>query len=78
MRACKLPSVQSPVPTTAHSTLDDSGEGDQNPVLREFVASLVQDREPECSAADNIKSMGMVFAAVKSAKEGREIQIVDL
>ena len=58
--------------------LDDSGEGDQNPVLREFVASLVQDREPECSAADNIKSMGMVFAAVKSAKEGREIQIVDL
>ena len=58
--------------------LDDTGEGDQNPVLREFVAALSEDREPECSAADNIKSMGMVFAAVQSAKQGREIQIADL
>ena len=58
--------------------LDDTGEGDQNPVLREFVAAISEDREPECSAADNIKSMGMVFAAVQSAKQGREIQIADL
>lgn len=58
--------------------LDDTGDGDQNPVLREFVAALTADREPECNAADNIKSMGMVFAAVKSAQEGREVQIAEL
>ena len=49
-----------------------------NPVLNEFVRAIKEDREPECNAADNLKSMSMVFAAVLSAKEGREILISDL
>ena len=49
-----------------------------NPVLNEFVRAIQEDREPECNAADNLKSMSMVFAAVQSAREGREILISDL
>ena len=62
----------------AQLDLDDTGDEGQNPVLSEFVAALEEDREPECNAADNIKSMGMVFAAGKSAEEGREVQLVEL
>ena len=49
-----------------------------NPVLNEFVRALQENREPECNAEDNLKSMAMVFGAVQSAKEGREIQLADL
>ena len=48
------------------------------PLLDAWHSHDVIEGVPECSAADNVKSMGMVFAAVKSATEGREIQIVDL
>ena len=58
--------------------LDDDGGQDQNPVLREFVAAIEEGRAPECNAADNLKSMAMVFAAVKSAVEGREVSIAEL
>jgi predicted dehydrogenase len=49
-----------------------------NPVLNEFVRALQENREPECNAEDNLKSMAMVFGAVQSAKEGREVQLADL
>lgn len=58
--------------------LDDDGGQGQNPVLREFVAAIAAGRTPECNAADNLKSMAMVFAAVKSAMEGREVSIDEL
>ena len=58
--------------------LDDDGGQGQNPVLREFVAAIEEGRTPECNAADNLKSMAMVFAAVKSAMEGREVSIAEL
>ena len=59
-------------------SLDADGGQDQNPVLREFVAAIEEGRTPECNAADNLKSMAMVFAAVKSAMGGREVSIDEL
>ena len=58
--------------------LDQTGAEGQNPVLSEFVAAVAEGRQPECNAADNLKSMAMVFAAVKSAREGREVSIAEL
>ena len=49
-----------------------------NPVLNEFISALQEDRQPECNAEDNLKSMSMVFGAVTSAKEGREVQLSEL
>ena len=59
-------------------SLDQTGAGGQNPVLSEFIAAVAEGRTPECNAADNLKSMAMVFAAVKSAMEGREVSIAEL
>ena len=47
-------------------------------MLREFVAAIEEGRTPECNAADNLKSMAMVFAAVKSAMEGRKVSLDEL
>ena len=58
--------------------LDDADAGGQNPVLQEFLSALKEDRQPECSAEDNIKSMAMVFGAVKSAVEDREVKLSEL
>ncbi len=58
--------------------LDDDGTPGQNPVLSEFVAAIEEGRPPECNAADNLKSMAMVFAAVKSAEEGRPVPLAEL
>ena len=58
--------------------LDEPATGELNPVLCEFLAALDEDREPECNASDNLKSMAMVFGAVKSAKEGRRVQLSEL
>lgn len=49
-----------------------------NPVLNEFVRALQEDCQPECHAEDNLKSMAMVFGAVTSAREGREVQLSEL
>lgn len=53
-------------------------EAKLNPVLAEFVNARKQNRQPECSAEDNLKSMAMVFAAVKSAQEKREVKLSEL
>jgi predicted dehydrogenase len=67
------PKVREEVP------LDDVGPEDRNPVLHEFVSSIQQTREPECSAADNLRSMAMVFGALRSAREdGVEVLLSDL
>lgn len=47
-------------------------------LLKEFIKALKENRQPECNAEDNLRSMGMVFAAVKSAKEKREVKISEL
>lgn len=47
-------------------------------ILDEFFAAIRDNREPECSAEDNLGSIAMVFAAIKSAKEGRKVQLSEL
>ncbi len=49
----------------------DTVPGGQDGLLAEFVAAITEGREPECSAQDNIKSLAMVFAGIKSDQEGR-------
>ena len=58
---------------------DRTGGGGQDPLLTEFVQAIRENREPECNAADNLKSAAMVAGAVKSATErGREVKLADL
>lgn len=47
-------------------------------ILDEFFAAIREDREPECSARDNLKSLAMVFAAIRSAQEGRRVQLSEV
>lgn len=49
----------------------------QDAILDEFLAAVKDDREPECSARDNLRSLAMVFAAIRSAKEGRAVQLAE-
>jgi predicted dehydrogenase len=55
----------------------DTGAGleGQAAVLEEFLAALRDDREPECSAGDNLVTMAMTFAAVESAKTGQAVPL---
>lgn len=50
----------------------------QDALLAEFVSAISEGREPECSSQDNIKSMAMVFAGIKSSQEGREVNIAEM
>lgn len=63
-----------------HSVLEEAHEAAPGIAgsLAEFCAALRAGREPMCSAADNIKSLAMVFAAIKSAREGRRVQISEV
>jgi predicted dehydrogenase len=47
-------------------------------MLNEFFAAIREDREPECSAQDNLQSLAMVFAAIKSAQEGRKVELAEI
>jgi predicted dehydrogenase len=47
-------------------------------MLTEFIAAIREDREPECSGRDNLRSLTMVFAAIKSAKEGRWVDLREI
>jgi predicted dehydrogenase len=47
-------------------------------ILSEFTAAIREDRQPECSAEDNLNSLAMVFAAIQSAKEGRRVMLSEL
>jgi predicted dehydrogenase len=58
--------------------LDTERAGGPKALLVEFLTALKENRQPECNAEDNLKSMGMVFAAVKSAKEKREVSLSEL
>jgi len=44
-------------------------------VIREFVRCVQQGGVPETAAADNIKSLAMVFGAIASAEQGKAIPI---
>ena len=47
-------------------------------ILGEFFAAIAEDRDPECSAVDNLKSLAMVFGAIRSAKEQRRVELAEL
>lgn len=47
-------------------------------MLDEFFAAIREDREPECSARDNLGSLRMVFGAIQSAKEHRKVILNEL
>ncbi len=57
--------------------LDATAPQDQA-MLDEFFAAIEGNRAPECNAQDNLKSLAMVFAAIQSAKENREVQLSEL
>ena len=44
-------------------------------VLAEFLKAVAEGRDPECSATDNLKTLAMVFASIKSAKERRMVRV---
>jgi predicted dehydrogenase len=44
-------------------------------VLVAFIDALEAGREPETVGADNLKSLGMVFAAIESSRLGRRIEL---
>lgn len=50
--------------------------GGHEGIIREFVACVRSGGAPETSASDNIKSLAMVFAAIKSAEQGRTIPVL--
>ena len=59
-----------------HQKIDDDNVLPQRvAMLDEFFASIRENREPECSARDNLKSLAMVFAAIQSTKEKREVSL---
>lgn len=46
--------------------------------LDEMFAALTEKRPPETDCTDNIKSLGMVFGAVESARRGQKVMLNDL
>jgi predicted dehydrogenase len=44
-------------------------------VIRDFVHAVENGTEPETRGSDNIKSLAMVFGAIKSAENGRKVEI---
>jgi len=43
--------------------------------LHEFAEAIIQDRKPETSGEDNLRSLAMVFASLDSAKSGKRVSI---
>ncbi len=50
----------------------------QDAILLEFLAAVKERREPECSARDNLKSLAMTFAVVRSAQEKRTVEMKEI
>jgi len=42
---------------------------------REFVESIIEDREPATGSQDNLQTMGVVFAGYESARTGKTIRV---
>jgi predicted dehydrogenase len=47
-------------------------------MLDEFFSAIREDRDPECCAEDNLNSLAMVFGAIRSAEEHREVHLDEL
>jgi predicted dehydrogenase len=44
-------------------------------IVDEFFCAIDENRDPECCAADNLKSLTMVFGAIKSTVEERRVSL---
>jgi predicted dehydrogenase len=55
--------------------LVELADGDQAVLLRDFIAAVRDGRPAPTTAADNLRSLDMVFAAVEAAGSGREVAI---
>ena len=44
-------------------------------VLHELRSAVAEGREPECSAADNLRTLAVVFALAESTERGRPVRI---
>lgn len=53
-------------------------KGSEQAMTDEFFAAIAENRQPECSAQDNLKSLAMVFAAIKSSREARIVELSEL
>lgn len=58
-----------------HDPADDDKTAGHASLIREFVTCVRTGAEPDTSAANNIKSLAMVFAAIESARSGREAPV---
>jgi predicted dehydrogenase len=64
------------IESIAVPSLDESDRiGGHLGVIQDFVRAVENGTEPETRGADNIKSLGMVFAAIESTETGRRIDI---
>lgn len=61
-----------PLPLPALQALDRLG------VLAELRRALAAGEQPECSAADNLRSLAVVFALARSTEERRPVQVGEL
>jgi hypothetical protein len=43
--------------------------------MGELLCAIEEDREPENSARGNLQSLALCFAAIASAREGREVRL---
>lgn len=58
-------------------TMPGNGQGHAG-AIRDFLHSLATGRPPATPAADNIHSLAMVHAAIRSAELGRRVNLVEL
>ena len=58
-----------------HDTLP---EGGQDAIITEFFSAIEDGRQPECNCEDNLKSLAMTFAVVKSSQEKRTVEMAEL
>ncbi len=54
---------------------DEAKLGGHAGLIRDFVHGLRTGATPETVCTDNIKSLGMVFAAIESAERGRNVEV---
>ncbi len=52
-----------------------SNVGGHAGIIQEFFTCIQNGTQPETQAADNIKSLAMVFGAIESAERGQKISI---
>ena len=65
-------STYSDMPILAYEANNVSGHAG---IIQEFFTCIQNGTPPETQAADNIKSLAMVFGAIESAESGQKISI---